>query len=120
MVYNNVENALIAGCVCVFVWIYLILAHGRFWMVQRLGAQEAPLSAIPGPIAVVIPARNEADVIGDAVRSLLQQSCAGAIHIFLVDDNSSDGTAEAAREAAANSSHPDALTGIRGEPQNEI
>jgi hopene-associated glycosyltransferase HpnB len=109
-------SALIAGCVCVFVWIYLILAHGRFWMVQRLGAREAPLSAIPGPIAVVIPARNEADVIGDAVRSLLQQSCAGAIHIFLVDDNSADGTAEAAREAAANSSHPDALTVIRGQP----
>jgi hopene-associated glycosyltransferase HpnB len=109
-------TALIAGCVCVFVWIYLILAHGRFWMVQRLGAREAPLSAIPGPIAVVIPARNEADVIGDAVRSLLQQSCAGAIHIFLVDDNSSDGTAEAARQAAANSSRPDALTVIRGQP----
>jgi len=109
-------TALIAGCVCVFVWIYLILAHGRFWMVQRLGARVAPLSAIPGPIAVVIPARNEADVIGDAVRSLLQQSCAGAIHIFLVDDNSSDGTAEAARQAAANSSRPDALTVIRGQP----
>src|ERR1035441_3673257 len=108
-------TALIAGCGCVILWLCLILAHGRFWMVQRLGAREAPLSAIPGPIAVVIPARNEADVIGDAVRSLLQQSCAGAIRIFLVDDNSSDGTAEAAREAAANSSHPDALTVIRGQ-----
>jgi len=75
-----------------------------------------PPSAIAGPIAVVIPARNEADVIGDAVRSLLQQSCAGAIHIFLVDDNSADGTAEAARQAAANSSRPDALTVIRGQP----
>src|SRR5664279_1816256 len=109
------SSALIAGFVCVILWLYLLLAHGRFWMVQRLGAREAPLSAIPGPIAVVIPARNEADVIGDAVHSLLQQSCAGAIHIFLVDDNSSDGTAEAAREAAANSSHPDALTVIRGQ-----
>lgn len=108
-------TALIAGCVCVFVWIYLILAHGRFWMVQRLGAREAPLSAIPGPVAAVIPARNEADVIGDAVHSLLQQSCAGAIHIFLVDDNSSDGTAEAAREAAANSSRSDVLAVIHGQ-----
>src|SRR5664279_2772898 len=109
-------TALIAGCVCVFVWLYLLLAHGRFWMVQRLGAREAPLSAIPGPIAAVIPARNEADVIGDAVRSLLQQSCADAIHIFLVDDNSADGTAETAREVAANSSHADALTVVRGQP----
>ena len=74
------------------------------------------MSAIPGPIAVVIPARNEADVIGEAVHSLLQQSCASAIHIFLVDDNSTDGTAEAAREAASNSSRPDALTVIRGQP----
>src|ERR1039457_2649396 len=108
--------ALIAGFVCFILWLYLLPAHGRFWMVQRLGAKEAPSSAIAGPIAVVIPARNEADVIGDAVHSLFQQSCAGAIHIFLVDDHSSDGTAEAAREAAANSSRPDALTVIRGQP----
>src|SRR5664280_3431478 len=98
------SSALIAGFVCVILWLYLLLAHGRFWMVQRLGAREARLSAIPGPVAVVIPARNEADVIGDAVHSLLQQSCAGAIHIFLVDDNSADGTAEAACQAASNSS----------------
>jgi hopene-associated glycosyltransferase HpnB len=32
-----------------------------------------------------------------------------------VDDNSSDGTAEAACQAASNSSHPDALTVIRGQ-----
>src|ERR1019366_7570028 len=107
--------ALIAGVVCVILWLYLLLAHGRFWMVQRLGAKEAPSSAIAGPIAVVIPARNEADVIGDAVHSLFQQSCAGAIHIFLVDDHSADGTAEAAREAALNSSRPHALTVIRGQ-----
>ncbi len=108
--------ALIAGNVCIVLWLYLLLAHGRFWMVQRLGATETPLSAIPGPIAVVIPARNEADVIGAAVRSLLRQSCASAIHIVLVDDNSTDGTTEAAREAASNSSRPDALTVIRGQP----
>lgn len=108
-------SALIAGCVCVFVWLYLILAHGRFWMVQRLSTKVEPVSAISGPIAVVIPARNEADVIGDAIDSLLQQSCASEIHIFLVDDNSADGTAEVAREAAANSSHPESLTIIHGQ-----
>jgi hopene-associated glycosyltransferase HpnB len=79
-------------------------------MVQRLSAKPAPLSAVRGPIAVVIPARNEADVIGAAIRSLLPQSCAGTIHIFLVDDNSADATAEAARDAASNSSRPNALT----------
>ncbi len=88
-------------------------------MVRRLGTKEAGLSAIPGPIAVVIPARNEADVIGDCVLSLLQQSCRDAIRIFLVDDNSADGTARVAREVAANNSRPDALTVIRGQPLPE-
>ena len=98
------------------LWLYLLLGHGRFWMVQRLRAKAAPLTAIPGPIAVVIPARNEADVIGGAIHSLLQQSCAGVLHIFLVDDNSADETAAVAREAASNSSHPEALTIIHGQP----
>jgi hopene-associated glycosyltransferase HpnB len=107
--------ALIAGVICVALWLYFLLAHGRFWMVQRLGATETPLPAVAGPIAVVIPARDEADVVGHAVHSLLQQSYPGAIHIFVVDDNSTDGTSEAAREAAASSSRPDALTVIRGQ-----
>ncbi len=109
-------SALVAGCVCIILWLYLLLAHGRFWMVQRLGAKAAPLTAIAGPIAVVIPARNEADVIGDAIHSLLQQSCAAVVHIFLVDDRSADETAAVAREAASNSSHPEALTIIHGQP----
>jgi hopene-associated glycosyltransferase HpnB len=109
-------SALVAGCVCVVLWLYLLLAHGHFWMVHRLGAKEAGSSAIPGTIAVVIPARNEADVIGDAIDSLLQQSCAGVVHIFLVDDNSADGTAAVAREAASNSSRREALTVIEGQP----
>lgn len=109
-------SALVAGCVCIILWLYLLLGHGRFWMVQRLRAKAAPLTAIAGPIAVVIPARNEADVIGGAIHSLLRQSCAGVLHIFLVDDNSADETAAVAREAASNSSHPEALTIIHGQP----
>jgi hopene-associated glycosyltransferase HpnB len=40
-------------------------------------------------------------VIGRAVRSLLEQDYAGALEVIVVDDHSSDGTAEMAREAAA-------------------
>ncbi len=105
----------IAGFLCVIIWLGILLARGRFWMVQRLGAEVAPV-AETGLIAVVIPARNEADVIGSAVGSLLQQSCAGAMHIFLVDDSSSDGTAAAASNAAVRSARANALTVIDGRP----
>ena len=105
----------IAGFLCVTIWVYLLVARGRFWIVRRLGAKVAPLSET-GLIAVIMPARNEGDVIGKSVSSLLQQSYAGSIHIFLVDDNSADGTVAVARESAARSAHPDALTVINGRP----
>ena len=56
---------------------------------------------------MVIPARDEAAVIGETVQSLLGQTCAESIHIFVVDDHSSDGTAEAAREAARSVDGPE-------------
>jgi hopene-associated glycosyltransferase HpnB len=107
--------AVIAGAVCVITWLYLLVARGRFWMVQRLGAEIASLSK-SGLIAVIIPARNEADVIGKSVSSLLQQSCADFLRIFVVDDNSTDETALAAREAATSHSRAGALTVISGQP----
>jgi hopene-associated glycosyltransferase HpnB len=108
--------ALIAGAICVLAWLYLLLAHGRFWMIQRLGAQTPPLATIFGPIAVVIPARNEADVIGRSVSSLLRQRCASSLHIFVVDDNSTDRTAEVARQAASDISQAERLTVVSGCP----
>ena len=65
-------------------------------------------------IAVIIPARNEANVIGTSVASLLRQSCVDALHILVVDDNSTDGTAEAVRQAAAQSSQGERVSVISG------
>ncbi len=67
-------------------------------------------------IAVIIPARNEADVIGRSITSLLRQSCADALHIFVVDDNSTDGTADAVRQATAQSPQADRVRVISGLP----
>ncbi len=67
-------------------------------------------------IAVIIPARNEADVIGTSIASLLQQSCVDALHIFVIDDNSTDGTADAVREAAEQSREGERVTVISGRP----
>ena len=112
--------ALIAGIVCVGIWAYLLLAHGRFWRIPlppapAKGGLERGSQTEGGPtIAVVIPARNEADVIGRAVSSLLRQDLMGSIHIFVVDDNSTDGTADAALQAAG--PHTDRVTVIEGRP----
>ncbi len=106
--------ALMAGIACVVAWMYLLLAHGRFWMVQRLGAETAPIA--DGLIAVIIPARNEADVIARSVTSLLQQTYEGSIHIFVVDDGSTDNTAAAAHGAAVSRGRADAVTVVAGEP----
>ena len=65
---------------------------------------------------MVVPARNEAEVIGKSVAALLQQSCADAVHIFVVDDNSTDATAEVARSAAAESGHGKRVSIISGRP----
>jgi hopene-associated glycosyltransferase HpnB len=106
--------AVIAGAVCVIAWCYLLAARGRFWQVRRLGAGGVPV-ARSGLIAVIIAARNEDRAIGKAVSSLLQQNCADSIRIFVIDDSSTDGTAEAARQAAASYSHANALTVISGQ-----
>ena len=65
-------------------------------------------------IAVVIPARDEADVIGSTIQSLLEQTGEESLHIFVVDDHSSDGTADVAREAARRAGRPGALHVISG------
>lgn len=51
-------------------------------------------------VTAVVPARNEAEVVGRAMESLAAQAYAGEFHIVLVDDGSEDGTARVARAAA--------------------
>ena len=66
-----------------------------FWRISPL------LQKPSGPdarfrVAVVIPARDEADVVGQAIASIRAQQLDGELLIFVVDDNSSDATAEIA------------------------
>ncbi len=94
------------------VWVYLIAWRGGFWLAwERDDAGPAP-ATWPAVIAV-IPARDEAASIGETIASLLQQDYPGTFSIVLVDDQSSDGTADVARQAAAAS--PDRLTVVSGE-----
>jgi len=59
-----------------------------------------PASDQPASVSVLIPARNEARVIGDTVARLLASSRA-IREVLVLDDGSTDGTADLARAAAA-------------------
>jgi glycosyltransferase involved in cell wall biosynthesis len=55
-----------------------------------------------GLVSVVIPARNESKGIGALVRTIMAQGARGkTIEVIVVDDASTDGTADAARAAGA-------------------
>jgi hopene-associated glycosyltransferase HpnB len=83
------------------IWLYLVAARGGFWRcAARDDWQPAAPAAWPRIVAVV-PARNESDSIGACIGSLLGQDYAGEWSVILVDDDSNDGTAGIARQAAA-------------------
>ncbi len=77
-------------------WIVLIGGRDGFWRAdQRLGASPAP-EKWPA-VAAIIPARDEAQVIGQSLASVLGQDYPGPLSVILVDDNSQDGTGDIAR-----------------------
>jgi biofilm PGA synthesis N-glycosyltransferase PgaC len=49
------------------------------------------------PLTVLVPAYNEAAMIGETLRSLAQQSYPGKIEVIVIDDGSTDGTADVVR-----------------------
>jgi hopene-associated glycosyltransferase HpnB len=95
------------------IWLYLLLGRGMFWLGRE--RDEAIGGQGPGPaITAVIPARDEAECVGETVASLLRQDYAGEFHVVLVDDQSRDRTAEVARAAAAALGAIDRLTVLSG------
>ncbi len=100
------------------IWLYLLLFRGRFWLEQPRPAPQAVPADWP-EVAAVVPARNEAGVVGQAITALLQQDYPGTFRVILVDDNSTDGTAAEARAAAAAIGADDRLTVISGKRLGE-
>lgn len=83
---------LIAAC-SLGAWVYLFTARGGFWQIS--GPAKPSRVGIGKSVCVIIPARDEEAVIGQAVASLRPW------HVIVVDDHSSDRTAVVAAEAGA-------------------
>ncbi|HMO27966.1 glycosyltransferase [Enterovirga sp.] len=106
-----------ASCLSLLIWLVLLLGRGGFWRARPAVSLPAATPAAGWPsVCAVVPARNEADAIGEAMASLLRQDYGGVFHVIVVDDHSSDGTAEAARAATRASPCPDRLTVVAAGP----
>lgn len=73
------------------IWVYLILFRGLFWLPTVRLPSPGELDQWPA-VAIVVPARNEADIIRDTLPTVLAQKYRGSAQVFLVDDSSDDGT----------------------------
>ena len=83
------------SAIALATWLYLVFLHGRFW---QSGPTLPIVSALAGPpVAIVVPARDEAEGIAACLRSLLDQDYAGPLAVWLVDDRSTDATGDIAR-----------------------
>ena len=102
------------GGAALLAWGVLLFGRGRFWRIERDPPSPDP-AAWPAVVAV-IPARDEAEGVGETVTLLLSQDYPGRFTLVLVDDHSADGTADVARQAAAALGQADRLTVISGRP----
>ena len=91
---------LLLALVGAIVWIVLLAFRGGFWQAKERDDCDPPAEPAIWPgVTAVVPARNEVDVVAQAIGSLRRQDYPGRFRIVLIDDNSTDGTAEAAQAA---------------------
>jgi hopene-associated glycosyltransferase HpnB len=90
----------VVAFIALAIWLYLLAGRGAFWLCgERDNWRVSQLPVWPR-VAAVVPARNEAETIGECIGSLLRQDYPGPWTVILVDDDSSDGTAALAHDAA--------------------
>jgi hopene-associated glycosyltransferase HpnB len=116
----------IAATLSFLAWLFILLYPARPWDFHPVGDDEPlanPPSAIRGGewprVSILVPARNEAETLPHTLPSLLTQDYPGPCEVVLIDDRSSDGTAETARRIAAELGRAERLRVIAGAPLPE-
>jgi len=109
--------AVVIGGVTLAVWLVLIFARGGFWLARERDTRGVPPMPDVWPeVVAVVPARDEAALIGESIGSLLAQDYPGQFRVILVDDGSSDGTGEIAQGLCASSSPSPEGEGLKNSP----
>jgi hopene-associated glycosyltransferase HpnB len=78
------------------VWLVVLILPWRPWLNDETLEPGLVVDCDLGNVTVLIPARNEAEVIADTLRALVNQG--RGLKIVVVDDNSDDGTADLAKQ----------------------
>ncbi len=103
----------LTGLLPLFFWALLALDRSRAWPAElRLPAAVPGEAGPPAGVVAIVPARDEATVLGATLPALLAE----ARRVVLVDDGSSDGTAAAARALAAAGRRSERLSIVEAAP----
>lgn len=92
---NTVLN-FVAICFWLLVLYYSILTVGGFLFRARKKPKTKPLKHYPS-VAVLIPAHNEGVVMADTLHAMSKLEYPGELHIYLLNDSSTDETGEIAQ-----------------------
>jgi len=88
---------LILAAASLALWLAVLLVPWQAWRcTERLEVDDAD-DAQPTGFTVLIPARNEAAVLGETLAAL--HACAPYVPVVVIDDQSSDATAAVARSS---------------------
>ncbi|WBB67242.1 glycosyltransferase [Micromonospora sp. WMMD812] len=88
------------------------LVNATRWLRRPAG----PPAEVTEPVAVLLPLRDEAARIGPCLRALLDQRGVPGLRIVVLDDGSTDGTADAVRAIAGDDPRVTLLTGVAPPP----
>lgn len=115
---------LVLGAASVLVWLGILLHPARAWDFRPVGEDEPdePADFEAGPtgswpsVCVLVPARNEAEVLPHTLPALLQQDYPGQLTVVLVDDRSHDASGQVARQTGQRLSASHRLIILPGAP----
>jgi hopene-associated glycosyltransferase HpnB len=98
------------------IWIYLIFFRGQFWLSNQYLSERKSESSKNPKVSVIIPARNEAEVLPISLNSVLNQDYKGKFSLILIDDQSTDNTGKIAEQIAKETHRDKQLTVLNGQP----
>ncbi|WP_062106374.1 glycosyltransferase [Bacillus niameyensis] len=112
-------NLLLA--VMFFFWLlllfYSLVTLAGIWYRNKEG-KRVELTIYPS-VAVFIPAHNEGIVMADTLRAMARLQYPGKLDIYVLNDNSTDATAEIAMEFSSLFSHIHHISVPKGEPKGK-